>query len=402
MAYFKYKGRTGRGQVRQGRVKAGTKKEAIETLKGQGIALSQIQEVNSILYKDITIGSPVKPKEFVIYLRQFSTLIEAGVSLLQSNMILSKQTSSKGLQQALADITQRLESGQAFSDAAESHRKIFPPLFINMVRAGEAGGNLDEILDRMAVYYEKQYETRQKVISALTYPLVVGVIAIGIVIFLLSFVVPRFTDMFASMGGELPLITQFVIGLGEFFKVYWWLFLLVPLVSIVAFKYVQQNNERFAYSVDLLKLRMPIFGPLMQKAALVRMTRSLSSLFHSSVPILQSVEITEKIVENRVIEKVLKQSRTSLARGESMTGPFSHHWIFPPLVTQMISVGEETGSLDHMLGKVADFYDSELNHTTDRLKTLIEPIMIAVLAVIVGTIVASIAIPMFSLFEQIN
>lgn len=401
MAYYSYKARNTRGQQKQGKVRAASKREAIEQLKSQGLAITTIQEMNSILYKDISFGKAVKPKDFVVYLRQFSTLIDSGVSLVQSTYILAEQTSNKSLSSALDDIANRLEGGQSFSDSAEHHQKIFPPLFINMLRAGEAGGNIDEILEQMAEYYEKQNETRQKVISALTYPAIVLTIAVGIIIFLLSTVVPQFTDMFATMGGELPAVTKFVIALGEITQSIWWLFLILPVLIWLLFKYMNQVDT-IAYRLDYIKLRIPVFGSLLQKAALVRVTRTLSSLFQSSVPILESVQITERIVGNRVIEKVLKQSRSELEKGESMARPFENHWIFPPLVTQMVSVGEQTGSLDKMLTKVADFYESELDHTTDRLKTLIEPIMITILAVVVGTIVASIAIPMFSIFEQIN
>lgn len=401
MAYYRYKARTQRGQQKQGKIKATTKREAIEQLKHNGLTITSIQELNSILYKDIQIGSAVKHKDFVMYLRQFSTLIDSGVSLVQSTHILSQQTSSKPLKEALMDIGSRLESGQSFSEAAELHPKIFPSLFVNMLRAGEAGGNLDEVLDQMSVYYEKQHETRQKVVSALTYPIIVLVFAIGIVIFLLSAVVPQFTGMFATMGGELPAITLFVIKLGEWTEVFWWTFIVVPILAVIGIKYMEQIDS-VAYRLDYMKLKIPIFGALIQKAALVRMTRTLSSLFESSVPILEAVRITERVVDNKVIERILRESRTELERGESMSEPFAKHWIFPPLVTQMISVGEQSGSLDAMLKKVADFYEKELEHTTDRLKTLIEPLMISFLAVIVGVIVASIAIPMFSIFEQIG
>ncbi|WP_345239929.1 type II secretion system F family protein [Pontibacillus salipaludis] len=401
MAYFKYKARTSKGKMKEGRIKADSKREAVGKLKEDGMTVATINELNSILYKDIQLGSQVKNKEFVIYLRQFATLLESGISLIQSTYILKEQTSSKALQRALTQIAEDLEGGLSFSDAAEKHHKIFPDLFVNMVRAGEAGGNLDEILDRLAAYYEKQYDTRQKVISALAYPIVVLVIAIGIVIFLLSFVVPRFADMFLSFGGDIPPITQFVMSLGELSQSMWWLFIVLPLLFYGGIQYMKQY-PRFSYGLDLLKLRIPIFGPLIQKAVLARMTRTMSSLFNSSVPILQAVYITERIVGNKVVESVLKTTRKSLEKGESMAAPMQKHWIFPPLVTQMVSVGESSGSLDHMLGKVADFYESELDYATDRIKSLIEPVMIAFLALIVGGIVAAIAIPMFSIFEQIG
>ncbi|MCA0969926.1 type II secretion system F family protein [Halobacillus litoralis] len=401
MAYFKYKGRDRRGRLKEGRVKAESQREAALLLREDGITASQLKQLEGILYKEINLGTPVKNKDFVIYLRQFSTLIDAGISIIQATYILQEQTTSRGLKNTLADVAEDLEAGHSFSDAAAKHRKVFPVMFINMMRAGEAGGNLDEILDRMAAYYEKQYELKQKIMSALSYPIVVGLIAFGIVIFMLSFVVPRFASMFQSFGSDIPPFTKFVLGLGGFFGTYWWLFVIVPVLLYGIYRY-SLTNDTFAYYVDYTKMRIPFFGTLVQKAALARMTRTLSSLFNSSVPVLEAVQITERIVENKVIEQELQKSRESLESGESMTIPFQNHWAFPSLVTQMISVGEKTGALDQMLSKAADFYEKDIDHATDRIKTLIEPIMIVVLALIVGAIVMAIAVPMFSIFENIQ
>ncbi|MBX0358874.1 type II secretion system F family protein [Halobacillus sp. Nhm2S1] len=402
MPYYSYQGRSLLGKAQKGRLRANSRKEAVLSLKEQGITISEIKEIDSIFLKDIQIGSPVKPKDFVIYLRQFSTLMRAGISLLESTKILAKQSNSRALSEALYDISDQLESGRAFSEAAASHSKIFSNLFINMVRAGEVGGNLDDILERLAVYYEKQYDTRQKIISALTYPLVVGLIAVGIVIFLLTFVVPRFASMFDTMGGELPWITQLTLSMSQFFQSFWYLVILIPVVLFIAFKLLVDRNPKLQYTLDVLKLKIPVFGPLIQKAALVRMTSTLSSLMNSSVPILKSLQVTQNVVENKVVERAIMNSYKSLEKGNNLSDPLREYPIFPPLVIQMMAVGEETGSLDYMLSKVAEFYESELEYTTDRLKTLIEPLMILVLALVVGGIVAAIAVPMFSIFDTIN
>ncbi len=401
MAYYEYKGRDTRGRLKQGRIKAASKKEAEIHLKETGIMPRQVQELTSFLYKDLSIGSGVKNKDFVIYLRQFATLIDSGISLIEATYILSEQTSSKKLGQTLRSIALDLEAGQAFSFASDKHQKVFPSMFVNMVRAGEAGGNLDEILGRMADYYEKQHLTRQKVISALSYPMVVGAIALVIVIFMLSFVVPRFADMFVSFGSEIPLFTRMILQMGQFFGSFWWLFFLVPLALYFSYRYSRQFPAA-VYRIDELKMRLPIFGTLIQKSALARMTRTLSSLFNSSVPILEAVQITERIVSNKVIEGVLQQTRLSLEKGESMAAPMINHWAFPSLVTQMIVVGEKTGALDQMLNKAADFYEQDIEQAADRIKTLIEPIMIVILAIIVGGIVCAIAIPMFAIFDKIQ
>ena len=401
MARFKYSGRDRRGK-KDGVINAASKREAMLQLRTEGVRVLEINEVpESFLTKDISIGNPVKLQQFVIYLRQFSTLLKAGVSVVDSTQILAAQTDSKALKKALLDIEQELREGNPLSDAAAKHKKIFTPMFINMVRAGEAGGNMDETLDRLAEHFEKQHNTRQKIKSAMAYPIAVGIVAIAVVIFLLVSVVPTFVSMFADFGAELPAITRFVLKSSEFMQAYWWLVVLF-FVSIVVGIGIIRKNAQTKYYLDYFILRIPVFGKMLQKAVLARMTRTLSSLFTSSVPILQAMTIVEKVVENEVIARVVRESRNALEKGRSMTEPMKKHWAFPPLVTQMIAIGEETGSLDAMLGKVADFYEKEVENSTDRIKSLIEPIMIVLLAGVVGTIVTSIMVPMLEIFNQVN
>jgi type IV pilus assembly protein PilC len=402
MPVFKYEGRNKRGHKVTGKIQGSTKREAIALLREDGVAVMNLVELTGILYKEIKIGQDkVKLKDFVVYVRQFSTLLKAGISIVDATNILTNQTSNKILKKALFNIEEGLRAGNAFTDAAEKYRKVFPPLFINMLRAGEAGGNIEEILDRLADYYEKQNKTRQKVLSAMTYPLVVGSLAIGIVIFMLSVIVPTFVSMFASFGAELPTITVFVLWLSSVFTRFWWVLLIVGIGLYTMLLYVLSNKKlRFYY--DYLLLKIPLFGVLFQKAALARMTRTLSSLFASSVPILQAMSIVERIVGNEVMSRVIKASRVSLEQGLPLAEPLREHWVFPPMVSQMIAVGEKTGSLDVMLDKVADYYEAEVEASTDQIKSLIEPLMIVILAVVVGGIVASIAVPMFSIFENIG
>lgn len=401
MARFKYSGRD-RTKKRSGTITAGSKREALEKLREDGIRTTEIIEVpETWLTRDITIGNPVKLQHLVIYLRQFATLLKAGVSVVESTKILAKQTDSKALKKALMDIEANLREGVQLSEATSKHSKIFSPMYINMVKAGEAGGNMDETLERLAEHYEKQHNTRQKVIAAVSYPAVIAVLAILVVIFLLVSIVPTFVGMFEDFGGELPAITKFVLAASEFMQSFWWLIMLL-LLGVVAGLSAMKKNKQTQYYLDFAILRMPIFGKMMQKAVLARMTRTLSSLFSSSVPILQALSIVENVVENEVVGRVVRESRDALEIGQSMTGPMKKHWAFPPLVTQMIAIGEETGSLDAMLGKVADFYEKEVETSTDQLKSLIEPIMIVVLAGLVGTIVTSIMIPMFDIFNHVN
>lgn len=400
MPYFRYKGRTRLGKSKKGKIDAESKREAITMLKQDGVIVFDIQELNSVLYKDIYFGKAIKNRDFVIFLRQFATLIDAGISLVEATSILEDQSTNKQLKQALAKVQDHLEEGMALSEALAKFPKLFPELLISMVHAGEVSGNLDDILDNMASYYEKQYQLKQKIVTALTYPMVVGAIAVLITIFLLAFIVPIFTDMFLSFGQEIPLYTAMVLRISEVVQAYWWMLILLGILLFVIYKYIKQKPG-IAYSLDVVKLRIPIFGGFIQKSILARLTQTLSSLLNSSVPILQAIEITEKVIGNRVIKVVLRKSYTALEQGESLAKPMQEHWVFPKLVTQMIAVGERTGALDEMLNKVATFYEQELDEASDKLKSLIEPVMIVLLATIVGAIVMAIIIPMFSIFENI-
>lgn len=399
MARFKYSGRDRKGK-RKGTVNATSKREAMFKLKDEGVRVIEMIEVpETFMTKDISFGSPVKLQHFAIYLQQFATLLKAGVTVVEATGILASQTESKTLKKALLDVEQELREGNPLSEAVSKHKKVFTPMFINMVHAGEVSGNLDETLERLAVYFEKQHYTRQKIVSALTYPAAVGIIAIAAVIFLLVSVVPTFVSLFADMGGQLPPMTRFVLSASDFMQSFWWLVVLLIFSIVFSILYLKKNKKT-KYYFDYALLRMPIFGNMLQKAALARMMRTLSSLFSSSVPILEAMSIVEKVVENEVIAKVIRASRDSLEKGRSMTEPMMTHWAFPPLVTQMILIGEGTGALDAMLSKIADFYEKEVEAGTDRLKSLIEPIMIVLLASLVGTIVAAIVQPMFGMFTQ--
>jgi type IV pilus assembly protein PilC len=398
MARFKYSGRDRRGK-RQGSINAASRREAMEKLKEQGIRVIEMKEVpETLMTKDLSFGEPVKLQHFVIYLRQFATLLKAGVTVVDATGILAVQTESKSLKKALLAAEQEMREGNPYSEAVSKHKKIFNSMYINMIKAGEVSGNLDGTLDRLAEHFEKQHYTRQKIKSALSYPIVIGIIAVAVVIFLLTSVVPTFVTMFDDLGGDLPAITKFVLAASEFVQGYWWVLTIITVLIVVLFTFLQKNKKT-RYYLDLISLKIPIFGKMLQKAALARMMRTLSSLFSSSVPILQAMAIVEKVVENDVLAKVIHESRDSLEKGKSMTEPMKDHWAFPPLVTQMIIIGEGTGALDTMLNKIAEFYEKEVETATDQLKSLIEPMMIVVLAGLVGTIVLAIMMPMFGMFD---
>lgn len=401
MARYKYEGRD-RKKIRTGIVVANSRKEAVAKLRDEGIRVIEIREMPATtLQKDIVIGNPVKRDQFIMFLRQFSTLMRAGVTIVDSIHILSQQVESKPLRKALSEIAEELRKGNSLSDSLAKYPKIFEPLTINLVKAGEMSGNIDDSLESLATHYDKAYQTKQKVVSAMSYPVVVGVLAIGVVIFLLSSIVPMFADMFEGFGGELPMITQIVMGASDFVMGYWYLLLLGGF-GIAAVIWLMRKDPRGNMILDTMLLKIPIFGRILQKSALARLTRTLSSLFSSSVPILQCLTMTEKVVGNAVMSKVILSSRDSLERGGSLTEPMRKHWAFPPLIPHMIAIGEQTGSLDHMLSKVAEFYEKEVDAETDRLKALIEPLMIVFLAALVGTIVLAIMMPMFEMFQNVD
>lgn len=401
MPVFKYVGRTSKGTIKKGTIDTVSRNQAIQELRNKGITPREIKEVKATIFnRDLAIGSGVKNEDFVIYCRQFATLIRAGVSIVQSTNILAQQTESKVLARALMQIEEEIKEGKSFSEAAVKHPKIFPHLFVNMIKAGEVTGNIDETLDRLANYYEKQNTLRKKIQSTLAYPIILTVVVVAVVIFLLLTIVPQFITLFESLDAELPAITRLVVSMSNFIQYSWWLGLLILALFIGTITFLYKNNKKFHYNVHLAIFKMPIFGKLLQKSAIARFTRTLASLFASSVPILQALTIVEKVVGNPVIGKVILASRSSLEEGRPLSEPIRASWVFPPLVSQMITIGEETGQLDFMLGKVADFYEEDVDRTVDTLKSLIEPLMIVMLAGVVGFIIIAIMIPMFSIYTE--
>ncbi|MGM8364550.1 type II secretion system F family protein [Virgibacillus sp. W0181] len=395
---FQYEAKRISGQRLKGKIDADNEAEALSMLEKEGYIVYRMEETKP-WNKDLVLNRKIKHKDFIIFLRQYATLIQSGIPISDATKTMREQTNNYALRIALEDMNKRLEQGQSLSESASKHPNVFPELLVHMIEAGEASGKLDEILNQMATYYEKQYNNRQKVISALMYPSIVGLITFVLTIFLLVFVVPQFVSMFSSFGQELPAYTQFIVNLSHWAGLYWWV-LIVLVVAIVALYRVFMKQEAFAYQMDLIKMRIPIFGQLVHKGAFVRATQTLSALFNSGVPILQSVEITEKVIGNRVIRDIFARSRESLTVGESMTVPMIGHWAFPALVVQMIKIGEQTGTLDAMLLKVANFYEEEVEQLSDRIKVLIEPLIIVTLAVVVGGIILAIVLPMFSMFEN--
>lgn len=389
------------GATQKGTIDATNKAAAISKLREKGINPREIEESKSLMHMEVSLGSQkVKTQDFVIYCRQFATLIRAGVSLVEATDILAKQSTSKPLRKALEIVEDDIRSGIPFSDAVRKHPKAFPELFVNMMKSGEATGNIDDTLERLANSYEKSFRLIKKVQSTLTYPAMLLVMIVVVVFFMLIFIVPTFVESFESMDAELPTLTVWTVALGEWLRQFWWLPISAVVIGVTVFQYLYRNNEQFHYTVHYMLLKMPIFGPLLQKTAIARLTRNLSSLFSSAVPILQALTISQKVSGNPVIGKVVLDARASLEKGSTLTEQLEKSWIFPPMVTSMTRIGESTGSLDYMLEKIADFYEEEVDRNVDTLKSLIEPLMIVMLAGAVGLIVAAIFLPMFSLYEQ--
>lgn len=404
MAMYKYLGRTKNGAMSRGTLEGTSVPDVQRQLREKGISPREINETKTTIFnRDLSIGrGKVKNEHFVIYCRQFATLIRAGVTILEATEILAEQTEAKSFKKVLVEVKRDIVGGTAFSDAAEKHPTVFPSLFINMIRSGEMTGNLDEALEELAVYYEKQHSLKKKIQATLAYPIILSILIIAVVLFLIVAIIPQFTTIYDQFGGELPAITQFVLTVSEVTQKLWWVILIILAAVISLFVTAYKKNDRFHYYVYIVLLKMPIFGKLLQKAAIARMTRTLSSLFSGAVPILDALGIVARVVGNPVISRVVLDARENLESGGTLSAPLKAHWVFPPLVYQMIEIGEQTGTLDYMLAKVADFYDEEVDRSVEALQSLIEPVMIVLLAFVVGFVVLSIMLPMFSVFNEIQ
>ena len=347
------------------------------------------------------MGEKIGLKDVAIMSRQLATMINAGLSLLRSLMILVEQTENKALAGVLTDVRSEVETGRAFSAALAKHPKVFPPIMINMVKAGEVGGFLDKALISLAENFEKEVALRGKIKSAMAYPIVVFVIAIIAATAMLLFIIPVFGNMFAEMGGQLPAPTRFLMGLSDFLKI-----AIIPIILLlIVFSWWwrgHKNDRKVREFLDPIKFKMPVFGNLNQKIALSRFSRNLSAMLGSGVPILQALDIVGEASGNVVVERATKDIVDAVRKGRSITAPLQASPVFPPMMAQMMAVGEDTGALDDMLAKIADFYDQEIESTTDQLTSLIEPIMILFVGVMIGGMVITMYLPMFSIYNQIK
>lgn len=404
-ATFEYAVRDRTGSIVTGKIEADSPAAVASKLKSMGYAPVKISQVKtgglSMELSLPSIGGKVKLKELAVFSRQFSTMINAGLSMLRALSILEEQQPNKAFASILTEVRLEVESGSALSVSMAKHPDIFPPLMVNMIKAGEVGGFLDKVLTQIADNYEAEVALRGKVKSAMTYPVVVLIMAILMTIGMLLFIVPTFAGLFTSLGGSLPAPTQILVSLSDFLKVAIVPIIVLSIIGAVVWGRIK-HTERVREIVDPMKLKVPIFGQLFRKIALARFCRNLGTMLSSGVPILQSLDIVADTSGNVVVAHAVRDVQESVRNGESLTEPLAKHDIFPPMVTQMLAVGEDTGALDNMLHKISDFYDQEVESTTEQLTALIEPLMIAVLGGIVGSMIVALYMPIFKIFDLIK
>ncbi len=403
MATFSYTVRDASGQTRTGTSEAENVEILRRRLQEQGFTVADIKQTAAGKKKAPGGGwGRVKLADLSIFSRQFSTMIDAGVSLVRALDVLGEQTANPKLKRIIMDIQQEVESGQTLSKAMSKYPKTFTPLYVGLVRAGEVGGVLEEALQRLAGFLEKDMELRRKVKAALTYPTIVVIVAVGIVLGLCTFIVPKFVELFRDLGvKELPTMTQMLVDFSDFLKNRWWMGLIIIVAVYMALKYF--GTTRIGRRViDRVKLKVPVFGKLHHKIALARFSRTLGTLLVSGVPILQALETVAGTVGNGIIADAIMEARARIREGDRINDPLEKSRMFPPMVVHMVSIGEESGALDHMLTKIADFYEQEVDATLQSLTAAIEPMLIVFLGFAVGFIVISMFMPLIQVIQNLT
>ena len=399
MAVFVYQGRSASG-MQNGEIEASDRSAAVGELRRRAILVTKIAEKTAprVTFK---FGGKVNDKEMAIFTRQFSTMIDAGLPLVQCLNILAEQSESKTLRSVTGQVARNVEGGSTLADALRRHPRTFDDLFTNLVEVGEAGGILDVVLQRLSAYIEKAAALKRKVKAAMVYPSAIIGVALMVVIFMLTFVIPTFAQMFKDLGADLPLPTKVVLWLSTFVRTYI-LLIIAGMVGCVLALRSYYRTEGGRATIDALMLKLPVFGTLIRKVAVARFTRTLGTLVQSGVPILDGLRITARTAGNKVVEKAVLQCRAAVTEGKTLAEPLRVSGVFPPMVTQMISVGEQTGALDAMLSKIADFYDDEVDTAVSTLTSLLEPIMIVFLGVVVGGLVVAMYLPIFKLVTLVK
>jgi type IV pilus assembly protein PilC len=402
---FQYKVKDKSGKLVEGSLEAENAQLVVSKLRSMGYVPIEIQQQGGVnVHRELKLpgfSDRVKLKDVSVFSRQFATMINSGLSLLRSLYILAEQTESKPLAEIVNQVRMDVERGSSLSQALSKHPKAFGRLYVSMVRAGEVGGALDSVLMRLAETIEKQVELRRKVKSAMTYPTVVAILVLLIVTAMLLFVIPMFEDIYKELGGSLPTPTQLLINISKICRKFWYMIFLAEVGGAYAFRR-WINSEEGRKRWDAIKLRVPVFGKLVRKTALARFSRTLAALVRSGVPILESLEIVADTAGNHVVAEAVRDTAGAVKRGDPLSKRLEVHPVFPPMVVQMMAVGEETGALDEMLDKIADFYDQEVEATVDALTSLIEPLLIVVMGVCVGGMIISLYLPMFNIIKLIK
>lgn len=403
---FDYRGRDGAGKLVKGRLDAASEGAVVQRLRGMGVSPIAITEAKAGTGLQTEIKIPgfekgVGLKDLAIMSRQASTMLTSGLSLLRTLTILSDQTENKKLKDILGKVRDDVERGVSFSDAVAKYPVDFPPIMINMIRAGETGGFLDQAMDSIATNFEKEHKLRSTIKSAMTYPVVVLCMSLAAVVIMLIFIVPIFQDMFSSLGGQLPLPTQVLVTLSHAMR---WLAPVLAVAVIVGWLWFRanKNTDRFRSFRDPIMLRLPVFGGLTRKIVIARFARNFSNMIGAGVPILQALSIVGQVSNNFVVQKALERVADDVRKGESIAAPLARESIFPAMVSQMVAVGEDAGSLEIMLEKIAVFYDSEVESTTESLTALIEPLLIAFLGVVVGGMIIALYLPIFQITSLVK
>ncbi len=400
MPMFEYTARSQTGQIQKGQMDVASKDDVTAYLRKNRLIMVNVREQPKQIKLSLG-GSRIKTRDIVIFTRQFATMINAGLPLVQSLNILASQTENKALAEVTRSVVYDVESGNTLADAFSKHPKAFTALYVNMVAAGEAGGILDTILLRLATFLEKNDALVRKVKGAMVYPGVIITVAMVAIAILLIFVIPTFQSMFASANLELPLPTRIVIGLSNFLIHFWWAMLL-SIGGIVFAIRSYYGTPAGRLQIDAAMLKAPVLGDVLRKSAVSRFTRTLGTLVSSGVSILEGLEITAKTAGNQVVHNAVMESRQSIAGGETIAAPLEKSKVFPPMVISMIAVGEQTGGLDEMLSKIADFYDEEVDVAVSALLSLMEPAMIVILGVIVGGMVIAMYLPIFDMMKAVQ
>ncbi len=400
---FKYAAKDMDGKSVTGTIDVAERALAIDMIRKKGLVIISMEEAKrgSIFSLSFKKKKKIKIDDLVIFSRQFATMVDAGIPLVSALDILGEQAENKTFGSVIIEIRNSVETGSSLSEALGKHKDVFSVLFINMVRAGESSGMLDEILDRLAVYMEKTSALQRKIKSALVYPAVVTSMAFGITLLLLLKVIPVFKGVFAGFGAALPMPTMILITISDTMQKYFFFGLAIIIGAVLMLiKYVK--TERGALRVDALLLRLPVFGVLFTKVAVSKFTRTLSTLIKSGVPILSALEIVGKTSGNKMIERAIENVRMNIREGESIAEPLERSKLFPPMVTRMVSVGEKTGQLENMLSKIADFYDEQVDAAVSSLTSMMEPFIIAFLGIVIGSIVIAMFLPIFKLTSVVT